>query len=97
MITKQDIAIINMEINAKIYTFEKLKEDYELQILNRLMEGLNVDMFIGKVTEINKHIEGLKDIKLDANLKYNQQLINGDLSSIKSYGEKRKAIKERIG
>ena len=90
MITKKDIEIFNIEVDARIYKLEALKSELELELINNIMEGKDATGVQYQFDNIKAEIKDLKDIKLDANCKYNEQFIGNDLTSIKNYIKSKK-------
>ena len=74
MITKKDIEIFNIEVDARIYKLEVLKSELELELINNIMEGKDATGVQYQFDNIKAEIKDLKDIKLDANCKYREVL-----------------------
>lgn len=91
MINKLQITNFNIEVDAKIYALEVVRNELELSILNALIEGIEISDTQNQFNSIEKQIKDLKDIKLDANIRYNNQFVGNEMSSIKAYSESKMA------
>ena len=89
MIHSKDIEEFNIIVNDEIYRLETMRKELELQLSELLILNKNLVDTEEFFSEIDEQLRYLRDIKLEANIRYNQQFIGNDLTSIKNYGSVR--------
>jgi len=91
MIYSKDIEEFNIRVNAEIYRLETMRKELELQLSELLILNKSLVDTEEFFSEIDEQLRDLRDIKLEANVRYNQQFIGNDLTSIKNYIKSKKA------